>query len=71
MFEAINKTKNTETGNGMWGMKYTWGMFIRIPGNVLTLVFRGMLEKIPENVPKDFGECFQFYYVLLKKANAN
>ena len=56
-------------------MQGTWGMFIRIPGNVFILVFRGMLEKFPENVQEDFGECFQFYinetYVLLKKANAN
>ena len=72
LFEAIHKTRNTETGNGMRGMQGTWEMFIRIPGNVFILVFRGMLEKIPENVQEDFGECFQFYihegYVLLKKS---
>ena len=47
-------------------------MFIGIPRNVFILVFRGMLEKIPENVQEDFGKCFEFYinesYVLLKKS---
>ena len=36
------------------------GISKEILGNVLILAFRGMLEKIPGNVPKDSGECFQF-----------
>ena len=51
---AIYKTRNRGTGNGMQG---TRGRFTRIPGNVLILAFRGMLEKIPGNVIKDSGEC--------------
>ena len=38
-------------------MQGTRGLFIMIPGNVLILVFRGMLEKIPRNVPEDSGKC--------------
>ena len=29
---AIYKTRNTGTGNGMWGR---WGIFTRIPGKLL------------------------------------
>ena len=72
LHQAIHKTRNTETGNGMRRMEETWGMFIRIPGNVFILAFRRMLKNIPENVKEHFGECFQFYidesYVLLKKS---
>ena len=72
LFEAIHKTRNIETGNGMWGMQGTWKMFFRIPGNVFILVFRGMLENIRDNVQEDFEKCFEFYinesYVLLKKS---
>ena len=35
-----------------------WGISYRIPGNVVILLFRGMLKKIPGNVPNDSGECF-------------
>ena len=52
-------------GNGMRGMQGTRGMFIKIPGNVLILAFRGILEKIwgmfekiPRNVPGDSRECY-------------
>ena len=72
LFEAIHKKRNIETGNGMWRMQGTWEMFIRIPGNVFILVFRRMLEKIPENVQEDFEKYFDFYInkscVLLKKS---
>ena len=32
------------------------GISWRIPGNLLILAFLGMLEKIPGNVPEDYGE---------------
>ena len=57
---AIYKTRNTGTGNGMWGIQ---GMLNKIPGNVKTdsgeclKRFRGMFEKIPGNVQEDSGEC--------------
>ena len=50
--------KNTGTRNGMWGTQGMRGMFTRIPGNVVIIVFRGMFEKILGNVPEDFGECY-------------
>ena len=56
--KAIYQTRNTGTGNGMRGMQGTWGMFTRIPENVLILAFRGIFEKIPGNVIKDSGECY-------------
>ena len=48
---AIYKTRNTGTGNG------TWGMFTRIPGNVIILTFQGMFQRIPGNVEEDSREC--------------
>ena len=64
---AINKTRNTGTGNGMWGMRGTRGMFTRIPGNVVMLLFQGMLKKIPGNVRKDSGECSKGFRGMLEK----
>ena len=53
---AIYKTRNTGTGNGMRGMRGTREIFTRTPGNVVILLFQGMLKKIPGNVRKDSGE---------------
>ena len=33
------------------------GTSLRIPGNVFILTIAGMPEKIPRNLPEDFGEC--------------
>ena len=33
------------------------GISLRIPGSVFILTIVGMPEKIPRNVPEDFGEC--------------
>ena len=44
-------------GNGMREMQGTRVMFTKIPGNVLILAFRGMVEKILGNVREDSGEC--------------
>ena len=33
------------------------GISLRIPGSVFILTIAGMPEKIPRNVPEDFGEC--------------
>ena len=68
---AINKTRNTGTGNGMWGMRGTRGMFNRIPGNVVMLLFQGMLKKIPGNVRKDSGECWKRFQGMFKRIPGN
>ena len=54
---AIYKTRNTRTGNGMWGMPGTQGMFTRIPGNLLEDSGECYYFNIPGNVPEDSGEC--------------
>ena len=48
----------------MQEIQRTWGIFstisgnlLRIPGNVFILTIAGMPEKIPRNLPEDFGEC--------------
>ena len=46
-------------------------MFTMIPGNDLILVFRGMLEKIPGNVPEDSGKCSRKFRGILKKIPEN
>ena len=70
--EAIYKTRNTGTGNGMRGMR---GM--SIPGNAqqdsgeCSKRFRGMLKKIPGNVPKDSGECSKRFRGMFQKIPGN
>ena len=54
---AIYKTRNTGTGNGMWGMRGTRGMFTRIPGNLLEDSEECYFLNIPGNVQEDSGEC--------------
>ena len=68
---AIYKTRNTGTGNGMRGMRVTWEMFTRIPGNVVILLFQGMLKKIPRNVPEDSGECSRRFQGMFEKILGN
>ena len=46
-------------------------MFTMIPGNDLILVFRGMLEKIPGNVPEDSGKCSRKFRGIFKKIPDN
>ena len=55
----------------MRGMQGTRGMFSRIPGNVVILLFRGMFEKIPGNVSEDSVECSQRFWEMLKKILGN
>ena len=52
--QAIYKTRNTGTGNGMPG---TQGMFTRIPGNLLEDSGECCYFNIPLNVLEDYGEC--------------
>ena len=58
---AVYKARKTGTGNGIRG---TWGMFTRIPGNLFhdsreCYYFKipRMLKKILGNVPEDSREC--------------
>ena len=55
--KAIYKTRNTGTGNGMRGMRGTWGMFSRIPGNLFEDSGECYYIDIPGNVEEDSGEC--------------
>ena len=55
---AIYKTRNTGTGNGMWGR---WGIFTRIPGKLLEDSEECYYSNIPGNVEEDSGESkFRF-----------
>ena len=55
----------------MRGMQGTQGMFTRIPGDVVILLFRGMFEKIPGNVSEDSVECSLRFWEMLKKIPGN
>ena len=59
--QAIYKTRNTGTGNGMRGML----------GNGIILTFRGMFQKIPGNVQKDSGECSKRFRGMFNKIPGN
>ena len=69
--KAIYKTKNTATGNGMRGMRGTWRMFTRIPGNLLEDSGECYHFNIPGNVPKDSGECSNRFRRMFKKIPGN
>ena len=69
--KAIYKTRNTATGNGMWGIWGTWGMFTRIPGNLLEDSEEYYHFNIPGNVPKDSGECSNRFRGMFKKILGN
>ena len=55
----------------MQGMRGTWGMFTRIPGNVIILTFRGMLKQILGNVEEDSGECSRGFRGMFEKIPGN
>ena len=57
---AIYKTRNTGTGNGMWGR---WGIFTRIPGKLLEDSEECYYSNIPGNVEEDSGES-KFRFIL-------
>ena len=54
---AMYKTRNTGTGNGMWGTRRMRRM---IYSGEFSLTFREMSPNIPGNVAKHSGECCQF-----------
>ena len=51
----------------MRGMRGTRGMFTRIPGNVIILIFRGMFQRIPGNVEEDSAECLKRFRGMFKR----
>ena len=55
----------------MQGMRGTWGMFTRIPGNVIILTFRGMLKQILGNFEEDSGECSRGFRGMFEKIPGN
>ena len=48
-----------------------WGISKRIPGNVIILTFRGMLQKILGKVQEDSGECSRRFRGKLVKIPGN
>ena len=68
---AIYETRNTGTGNGMWGMRETWGMFSRIRGNLLEDSEEYYYFNIPRNVEEDSGECSRTFRGMLVKIPRN
>ena len=55
---AMYKTRNTGTGNGMWGTRGTGRMLY---SGECRQTFRGMSSNIPGNVIKHSGECRQTF----------
>ena len=55
---AMYKTRNTGTGNGMWGMRGTGRMLY---SGECRQTFRGMLLNIPQNVAKHSEGCPQTF----------
>ena len=68
---AIYKIRNTGTGNGMRGMRGTWGMFTRIPGNLLEDSGECYYFNIPGNVEEDSGKCSRTFGGMLVKIPGN
>ena len=54
----------------MRGMQGTRGMFTRNPGKFLMLAFRGMLKKIPGNVPV-FVKCLRIFRRMFQNISGN
>ena len=68
---SIYKTRNTGTGNGMWGTRGTRGMFTKIPRNLLEDLGECYYFNIPGNVPEDSGECSNRFRGMFKKIPEN
>ena len=71
LLQAIYKTRNTGTGNGMRGMRGTRGMFTKIPGNLLEDSGECYYFNIPGNVEEDSGECSRTFRGMLVKIPGN
>ena len=71
LISAIYKTRNTWTGNGMRGMRSTWGMFTRILGNLLEDSGECYFLNIPGNVQEDSGKCSRRFRGMFKKILGN
>ena len=69
--KAIYKTRNTGTGNGMWGMQETQGMFTRFSGNLLEDSGECSHFSIPGNAREDSGECSRRFRGMLSKILGN
>ena len=68
---SIYRTRNTGTGNGMWGTRGTRGMFTKIPRNLLEDLGECYYFNIPGNVPEDSGECSIRFRGMFKKILGN
>ena len=58
-------------GNGMRRMQGTWGMFTKIPGNLLENSRECSHFSIPGNSRKDFGECSRRFRGMFKNIPGN
>ena len=68
---AIYKTRNTGTGNGMWGMREKRGMFSRIPGNLLEDSEEYYYFNIPRNDQEDSGKSSRGFRGMFEKIPGN
>ena len=69
--KPIYKTRNTGTGNEMWGMLDTQGMFTGTPVNLLEDSGEWYHFRILRNVEEDFRECSRRFQEMLAKILVN
>ena len=69
--KAIYKTRNTGTGNEMWRMLDTRGMFTGAPVNLLEDSGELYHFRILRNVEEDFRECSRRFQEMLVKILGN
>ena len=69
--KAIYKTRNTGTGNKMWGMLDRQGMFTGISVNLLENSGEWYHFRILRNVEEDFRECSRRFQEMLAKILVN
>ena len=60
MTQAIYKTRNTGTGNGMLGMFVRfWEVSQKMSGGTTSLTLQRVFKKISDNTQEDSGECLR------------
>ena len=64
---SIYRTRNTGTGNGMWGTRGTRGMFTKILRNLLEDLGECYYFNIPGNVQIDSVECSRRFWGMFKE----
>ena len=60
MTQAVYKTRNTGTGNGMLRMFVRfWEVSQKMPGGTTSLTLQRVFKKISDNTQEDAGECLR------------